>query len=102
MIDFETSNLLARDFEKYMLMFYTKHKRFTLEDFGSFASTVLNFSVQNQQINSGLKKEYAYFLTTLYNKGMGNRIIEEHLQVIAQAIAADSSIDFSIIQDLYG
>jgi hypothetical protein len=102
MIDFEVSKQLEGDFERYMLKFYTKYQRFSIEDFGSFASSILNYNVQNHLIDSNIKKEYAYFLTTLYNKGIGNRITEEHLQVIAEAIASDSSVDFAVIQELFG
>lgn len=102
MIDFEISKQLEKDFEQYMIKFYTKFQRFSIEDFGKFASSVLNYNVQNHLIDPRIKKEYAYFLTTLYNKGIGNRITEEHLQLIAQAIAVDSTVDFSVIQELFG
>lgn len=102
MIDFEVSKQLEGDFERYMLKFYTKYQRFSIEDFGNFASSILNYNVQNHLIDPNIKKEYAYFLTTLYNKGIGNRITEEHLQVIAEAISSDSSVDFTVIQGLFG
>ncbi|MCA5004875.1 hypothetical protein [Sphingobacterium bovistauri] len=102
MIDFEVSKQLERDFERYMYMFYTKHQRFSIEDFGAFASTIINYNVQNHTIDSQLRHQYAYLLTSLYNKGIGNRITEEHLQIISQAIAADSSVNFNVIKELYG
>jgi hypothetical protein len=102
MIDFEVSKQLASDFERYMFKFYTKYQRFSIEDFGKFASSILNYNVQNHLIDPKIKREYAYFLTTLYNKGIGNRISEEHLQVIAEAISSDSSVDFTVIQELFG
>lgn len=102
MIDFEVSKQLENDFERYIFKFYTKYQRFSIEDFGKFASSILNYNVQNHLIDPKIKREYAYFLTTLYNKGIGNRITEEHLQVIAEAISSDSSVDFTVIQELFG
>ena len=102
MIDFDISKQLEIDFERYMFKFYMKYQRFSIEDFGKFASSILNYNVQNHLIDAKIKKEYAYFLTTLYNKGIGNRITEEHLQVIAEAISSDSSVDFTVIQELFG
>jgi len=102
MIDFEISKQLEGDFERYMFKFYTKYQRFSIEDFGKFASSVINYNVQNHLIDPKIKKEYAYFLTALYNKGIGNRITEEHLQSIAEAISSDSSVDFTVIQELFG
>lgn len=102
MIDFEISKQLEKDFETYMLKFYTKHQRFSIEDFGNFASSIINYNVQNHAIDPKIKKEYAYFLTSLYNKGIGNRITEEHLQTIAEAISSDSSVNFAVIQELFG
>ncbi|MGN0002288.1 MAG: hypothetical protein ACI35V_02535 [Sphingobacterium composti] len=101
MLDFEISKKLEKDFEKYMLSFYGKHQRFSIEDFGNFASSIINYNVQNHLIDPKIKKEYAYYLTTLYNKGIGNKITEEHLQVIAKAISSDSSVDFGVIQELF-
>jgi len=102
MIDFEVSKQLEGDFERYMFKFYTKYQRFSIDDFGKFASSIINYNVQNHLIDPKIKKEYAYFLTTLYNKGIGNRITEEHLQVIAKAVSSDSSVDFAVIQELFG
>jgi hypothetical protein len=102
MIDFEVSKQLESDFERYMFKFYTKYQRFSIEDFGKFASSILNYNVQNHLIDQKIKKEYAYFLTMLYNKGIGKRITEEHLQVIAESISSDSSVDFTVIQELFG
>lgn len=102
MINFEIQKQLESDFEKYMLSFYAKHNRFSLEDFGAFATTVLNFNVQNHRIDPKIKQEYAYYLTTLYNKGIGNRITEEHLQSISSVIASDTTVDYAVIQELYG
>ena len=102
MMDYTISKQLEQDFERYMMSFYAKFKRFSIEDFGKFATTLLNYNIQNHQIGIKMKQQYAYFLTTLFNRGIGNRITEEHLQEIANVIAADSSVDFAIIQELFG
>src|SRR5690606_41969446 len=90
MIDIEVSKQLEQDFEKYMLQFFAKYQRFSLEDFGTFAVSILNYNVNNHRIDKKLKEEYAYFLISLYNKGIGNRITEEHLREIAHVIAMRS------------
>jgi len=97
----EIQQQLEQDFETYMHKFYVENKRFTLEDFSTFSMTLLNYYTNNKAIDISQKKEAAYFLCTLYNKGIGNRIIEEHLQVIAQTIANDYSVDFTVIQRLF-
>lgn len=102
MINTEIQQLLETDFEKYMFSFYNEYKRFGLEDFNNFSTTILNYYINNKVIELNDRKEAAYYLTTLYNKGIGNRIIEEHLQLISQTIASDYNIDFSVIQRLFG
>lgn len=94
-------NQLLQDFERYMASFYASFNRFSLEDFAGFSSTLLNYYVSNSVILLDDKKEAAYYLSTLYNKGIGNRITEEHLQVISQMIANDSNIDFSVVKRLF-
>lgn len=102
MMNIEVSKQLQEDFERYMIQFLARHQRFTFEDFGNFAVTLLNYNVNNHIIDLKLKKQYAYFLTSLYNKGIGNRITEEDLQEIAHVIATDHRVDFNIINELYG
>lgn len=97
----ETKQILQKDFENYMHSFYTEHKRFSLDDFSNFSTTILNYYVNNKAIDVADKKAAAYYLTSLYNKGLGNRIIEEHLQLIAQEISANYNIDFGVIKRLF-
>lgn len=92
---------LEQEFENYMFSFFNEFKRFSLEDFGSFAATLLNYYINNNRLPQSEKPEASYYLATLYNKGIGNRITEEHLQVISKAIADDSSIDFMVAQRLF-
>lgn len=101
MLDFDVKQQLENDFEQYMRKFYASFKRFSLEDFGTFASTVINYYVQNRVVEVPDRSETAYFLTSLYNKGMGNRITEEHLQLISTSIANDYTIDFNVIKLLF-
>ena len=97
----ETRQLLQADFEKYMTAFYAMHRKFSLEDFGAFATTVINNYINNNVILLEDKSEAAYFLTTLYNKGIGNRIIEDHLLMISQTITNDTTVDFEVIKMLF-
>jgi len=101
-MNFELKNILERDFETYMFRFYAEFKRFTLEDLSVFCSTVLNYYVSNTVLELSKKKEAAYYLVTLYNKGIGNRITEEHLQLIAHTIASSEEVDFSVVRRLFG
>ncbi len=97
----EVKVVLEKDFESYMHSFFNEFKRFSLDDFSNFSTTILNYYVNNKVIEPTDKKEAAYYLTTLYNKGMGNRIIEEHLQVIAESIAVNYNIDFAVVKKLF-
>lgn len=100
-MDVAIQKQLESDFESYMFKFFNEYNRFSLEDFGGFATTLLNYYVNNNIVLSLDKHEAAYFLTTLYNKGIGNRIIEKHLQEIAKSISSDYSIDFTIVQRIF-
>lgn len=97
----EIKTLLEKDFEIYMNSFFAEFKRFSLDDFSNFSTTILNYYVNNKVIEPSAKKEAAYYLTTLYNKGMGNRIVEEHLQLIAENIAVNYNIDFAVVKKLF-
>ncbi len=101
-MDYTLKQQLTADFELYMHKFYAQHKRFSLEDFGTFAATILNHYGHNQVLKINERLEAAYFLTTLYNKGIGNRIIEEHLQSIAKMLYNDSTVDFQVMQVMFG
>lgn len=91
---------LEQQFESYMFDFYNQFKRFSLEDFGSFATTLLNYYITSNRMEPTDKPKAAYYLATLYNKGIGNRITEEHLQLISKTITAEYSIDFMVVQRL--
>lgn len=102
MIDINIKKQLEEDFERYSFEFYNVNKRFTLEDFGLFATSIINYNVQNHRISTELKIEYALHLTKLYNYGIGNIISNNHLNEIAKVIASDFTVDFNIIKDVYG
>jgi len=91
---------LTRDYNTYMLDFYQVHKRFTFEEFGDFATTLLNYYVNAQIITPKEKFEAAYYLTTLYNKGMGNRITEQDMQTIARVITNDYSLNIQLLDKI--
>lgn len=100
-MDIRIQEKLEKDFESYMFSFYNEFKRFALEDFGTFATTLLNYYINNNTLELKSKADAAYYMCTLYNKGIGNRITEEHLQIIAKAIVEDYSIDFVVAQRLF-
>lgn len=100
-MDITIKNQLLKDFENYMTSFYASFNRFSLDDFSGFSSTILNYYVSNKFIMLNEKKEAAFYLTTLYNKGIGNRITDDHLQLISEMIANDSSIDFNVVKRLF-
>lgn len=93
---------LTADFEQYMQRFYATHRRFSLEDFGTFAATIINHYSHNRILSADERREAAYYLTTLYNRGIGNRIVEEHLQAIATMLEQDATVDFQVMQVLFG
>ena len=86
----------------YMRSFFQERGRFDLNDFADFAVTLLNYKVNAQIIPPHEKKEAAYYLATLYNRGMGNRIVESDLQQIAEMITTDYALDMQILQRILG
>lgn len=88
---------LKQSFEAYMRVFYQEHGRFDFNDFVDFAVTLLNYKVNAQVIAVQEKHEAAYYLTTLYNRGVGNRIVEADLQKITDMITADYALDMQIL-----
>ena len=101
MLDITLQQQLTQDFESYMQKFYAQHRRFSLMDFGTFAATILNHYSHNRILPADQRHDAAYYLTTLYNKGIGNRIVEEHLQEIATMLTQDSTTDFQVMQLLF-
>lgn len=89
-------------FEKYMRMFYQENGRFSFIDFVDFAVTLLNYQINSQALEPNAKREAAYYLATLYNKGMGNRIVEDDLQKITDMIVQDYALDMQILQRILG
>lgn len=93
---------LKQSFEAYMRVFYQEHGRFAFNDFVDFAVTLLNYNINAQIISAQDKREAAYYLTTLYNRGMGNRITEADLQRITDMIVTDYALDMQILQRILG
>lgn len=100
-MDVQLKERLEQKFESYMFSFYNEFKRFSLEDFGTFATTLLNYYINNKTLEAKDKSDAAYYMATLYNKGIGCRITEEHLQLIKKTIVEDYSVDFMVAQRLF-
>lgn len=97
----ENKKQLRVDFEKYMRYCLQTKSNFSLEDFVSFASTIINFSSSDISSTKQDKEGKSDYLLQLYNAGLRNRITKEDLQEIKAVILSDPGIDFEIINLLY-
>lgn len=96
----EEKKQLRSDFEKYMRQQIREKKNFTLENFVSFASSLINFSFS--PYNQEEKEKRADYLLSLFNAGMNNQITKDDQIEIRALILSDPNIDFQIIDFLYG
>ncbi|HLQ99428.1 MAG TPA: hypothetical protein VK102_03560 [Sphingobacterium sp.] len=97
----ESKKQLRLDFEKYMRYCLQTKSNFSLEDFASFASTIINFSSSDKSGINQDKENKSDYLLQLYNAGLRNRITKEDLQELKTIILSDPGIDFEIINLLY-
>ena len=95
----EEKKQLRSDFEKYMRQQIREKKNFTLENFVSFASSLINFSFSSY--NQEEKEKRADYLLSLFNAGMNNQITKDDQIEIRALILSDPNIDFQIIDFLY-
>lgn len=95
----EEKKQLRSDFEKYMRQQMREKKNFTLEDFVSFSSSLINFSFSSY--NQAEKEKRTDYLLGLFNAGIGNRITKDDQIEIRNLILSDPHIDFQIINFLY-
>lgn len=98
----ELKNKLQEDFEKYMCHSLSATGNFSLLDFVSFASTVINFTFPQDTSSKVEKVEAGRYLINLYNGGLKNKIDHADIHNLVEIIVSDPNVDFSIVNLLYG
>ncbi|GHE23268.1 hypothetical protein [Sphingobacterium griseoflavum] len=90
------------DFEKYMRYAVKQNEGFTLENFIFFSTSLINFYQGSDLISHADRRDIALILSQSFNAGLGNRITPDDLHEIAQLIISDSSIDYSVLNPIFG
>ena len=94
--------MIQGDFEKFFKSLEKQHKILDFELFGVYGASILNFYVGSSLINNQQKNEASQYLSTLFNAGLGNVITKEDLLEISATIYKDPTIDYSIINVVFG
>ncbi len=98
----EQQDMAIADFEKYM-RFTLQHKQgFTLENFIFFATSLINFYQGSNLIGEADRIDIALILSRSFNAGISNRITNDDLHEIVHLIISDSTIDYSILNPIFG
>ena|SRR5690606_15005361 len=98
----EQKKMVVGDFEKFMQHILHQGNEFTLEMFIKFGTSLVNFYTGSQLITSIDRKPTGLLLVTCFNKGIGNRISDKDLDEISDFIISDSSLDYSILNPIFG
>ncbi|WDF69982.1 hypothetical protein PQ465_06295 [Sphingobacterium oryzagri] len=98
----QQKKMVIGDFEKYMRFAVQQQQGFTLENFVSFATALVNFYAGSALITVEERSETATILLTAFNSGIGNQIDAQDLQQLTDLIISDSTIDYSILSPIFG
>ncbi len=93
--------MIQSDFEKFVKYQMKAFGSFDFQRFGHYAASILNFYVGSSLLLLEEKLDAAWFLTTLYNKGMRNRISDEDMREMAAIFSKDPTLDYSVIQPVF-
>ncbi len=94
-------NMIQGDFEKFLTFLRSQKRVLDFDVFGEYAGSVLNFYLGSALIISADKVEAAKVLTNLFNMGLKNIISKEDVLEIAESIAQDTSLDYTILQPIF-
>ncbi|WP_437921372.1 hypothetical protein [Sphingobacterium sp. LRF_L2] len=94
--------MIVGDFEKFMRYMLAQHKPFSLEIFVSFATSLVNFYQGSNLIRAEQRHEAAFILAHSFNAGIGQQISTEDLQQIVEIIITDLTVDYSILNPIFG
>lgn len=94
--------MLQDDFEKFLNSLQQKGSNLDFSLFGIYAGSILNFYVGSAIIAVEDKQEAALQLCHLFNAGLGRAISKSDLKEMAEAISQDTTLDYSVIQPVFG
>ena len=100
-MDSQIKDTIKRDFERFTKYSIAKGNAVGFELFGDYAVSALNFYVGSNVFPLSEKLEAAFYLTQLFNTGMGNRISAEDMQEISIALTEDATLDYSILKPIF-
>ncbi|MEI5985610.1 MULTISPECIES: hypothetical protein [Sphingobacterium] len=95
-------NMIQDDFEKFIKHLGAERRGLDFQLFGEYAGSILNFYVGSSLLSLAEKPEAALQLSKLFNAGMKNIISATDLQEIAEAISQDTTLNYSVIQPVFG
>lgn len=94
--------MLQDDFEKFLKALKQKGSNLDFSLFGIYTGSILNFYVGSAVIAVEDKQEAALQLCHLFNAGLGRVISKSDLKEMAEAISQDTTLDYSVIQPVFG
>ncbi len=94
--------MIQDDFEKFILDLKNKNKPLDFELFTRFSSSLLNFYMGSNLLLQIDKMEATKLLCRLFNAGFKNRISVEDIQQLEEFILQDPSLDYSLLQPVFG
>lgn len=94
--------MIQGDFEKFFKSIQKQNRTFDFELFGLYGASILNFYVGSSLITNQQKSEASQHLCTLFNAGLGNIITKDDLVEISTTLVKDPTIDYSIINLVFG
>ncbi|WP_103907512.1 hypothetical protein [Sphingobacterium lactis] len=102
MLTKEQHSMITGDFEKFFKSLQAQNQPFTFEVFGEFAASILNFYVGSGLILLADKLEGAELLVKSFNAGLGNVITSADQKEIAVSVAQDPTLNYQLIQSIFG
>lgn len=97
----QQKNMIIGDFEKYMRFAVQQPQGFTLDNFVSFASSLISFYQGSSLITNEERLAAAQFLVNAFNAGIGNQINADDSSQIADLIISDNKVDYSILSPIF-
>lgn len=94
--------MLQDDFEKFLKALHLKGGNLDFSLFGIYSGSILNFYVGSSVIAIEDKQEAALQLCDLFNAGLGKVISKADLKEMASAISQDTTLDYAVIQPVFG
>lgn len=94
--------MIVNDFEKFMRYALQQTTPYTIDTFITYSTSLVNFYTGSKLITTAERQQVALELTKRFNAGVGNIITTEDLMEIANLIISDPTLDYSILNPIFG